>query len=176
MGFGNRSKLGRQGENYVKAADRQHACRLLLDPLGLRQSLTLWAVAIAAGVVGWSLLSTGGALVEMAAQCGSTAAHNVAYRSVLLRTETMVCSVYVGLCTQDVGDLKAGPLCGATRAPLGCSHLSAEHTPGWGAEQVDWTWFGRQPGSAKFRVVAGAVDGPVSQQDLYRSNIGSGVK
>ena len=71
MGHG--GDLLRHGEDDVEVGHGEEFGSSVVKPLGTRQRLALWAVAIAARVVADALVAAGIALLDMAAErCGAT--------------------------------------------------------------------------------------------------------
>ncbi len=70
---GDRSDLGRQRENDVEVADRQQIGLAGREPILRRRALTLWAMAIAARVVGDTAVAAIFAALDMPAERGGAA-------------------------------------------------------------------------------------------------------
>jgi hypothetical protein len=67
----------RDREDHVEVLDWEKLFFSIIDPFCLSQELALWAMAIAAGVVGELLVFASVALKSMSAKDGSPAVHNV---------------------------------------------------------------------------------------------------
>jgi hypothetical protein len=82
-----------EGKDHVQVAGREKFTSTRGDPAFPSSDLTLWAVAIAAAVVGdGGTMSATGALVEMTAECGGTTPRNGPQYFHVLPTEPMTVS------------------------------------------------------------------------------------
>jgi len=78
VGQSHRAQLGRQREYHMMVLHRQQVLRLLLEPAGAGQGLALGAVAVAARIIGDTLLAAVQTVLDMPAQCGGATACQVA--------------------------------------------------------------------------------------------------
>src|SRR5438093_4087615 len=83
IGEGESADFRRQGEDHVVVFNRQLVLRLLVEPAGAGQGLALGTVAVAARVVGDTLVATVEAVLDVAAERGGAAHGQLAQRLVL---------------------------------------------------------------------------------------------
>ena len=152
-----------QGEYDMPVADVEELCALALDPSGLRERLTLGAVAIPARCV----LNRHRAAVVTArlepTERGGAAAHQSVDDALLLDREPMRVAIGAGALAQDVGDLQRRS--GGQRRVGGMGHRSG---PGGTRElqQVQWGRGGRGLVLSEVQVAHGGADGAVSETAL----------
>ncbi len=77
-----------------------------LQPLGLCQALTFWAVTVTTRVVGDPDTIAACAAIDVTAQGGRTARDEVAHHGLLPGGDLMITPVGLSVCTEDVGDLE----------------------------------------------------------------------
>ena len=91
----------------------------ILDPLGPCQGLAFWAMAVAAGVVGYALVLALIALFQVAAEGGGPAQFDGTHDAALGRGERsrMLFTIGFAITTQHVGDFQPGdvPWAGAQK-------------------------------------------------------------
>ena len=69
----------RDGEDHVEVFDRQKFSLTVLEPLVTRERLALWALSIAATVIGYAVMAAGITLLYVAAQGERSALFNGAH-------------------------------------------------------------------------------------------------
>ena len=97
VGEGDLAEFSGQGEHHMMVFDRQEVLRLLIEPVGASQGLALGTVAVAARVVGNTLMAAIEAVLDVAAQDGSTAVGQFTQR-LALRRGTTSRSSRLGVC------------------------------------------------------------------------------
>ena len=106
---GQNAQLPRQREHHVEVLGRHDPLATLLDPPCLREALALWAVAIAARVVGGGLVSTVGAHVQVPAQRSGPAALDRRHDFALLERRDALVPIGLTCGAKDVRHLEARP-------------------------------------------------------------------
>ena len=152
-----------QGEHDVPVTDVEEVGALALDPSGLRERLTLGAVAIAArGVLNRHRSAVVAGRLEPTER-GGAAAHQRIDDALVLCREPMCPPVGGGALAQDVGDLQRRP--GVRRQVVGMGHGSGPSAT-WELQQVQW---GRGRGGlvlGQVQVAHGRADGVVPKPAL----------
>ena len=135
MALGEGIEFVGQGEYDVPVTNVEEVCALALDPSGLRERLTLGAVATAArGVLNRHRSAVVAGRLE-SAERGGAAAHQRIDDAVLLCREPMGLPIGAGALAQDVGDLQRRS--GARRRVVGMDHGSGPSAT-WELQQVQW--------------------------------------
>ena len=104
---GERPQRGGQREDDVEVVSREESGEALLDPLRLAQALALGAVAVAAGVVGGTLVPTGVADVHVSAERRRATRRDGAHRGTLVGVHRVPLAVRLAVGAEDVRDLEA---------------------------------------------------------------------
>jgi hypothetical protein len=102
-----RAQLRRQRKDDVKVRNIEQPMTLLLNPLLLRERLTLRAMSIAARVVGRMLVPAGLTDIEMTAERGRAALPDVCQYASLLGVEANLLLQSTSVLTDDIGKLEA---------------------------------------------------------------------
>lgn len=108
-----------QREDEVKVVYRQNAFEPGLDPAGLVERLAPWAMSIPTRVVRGPLEPARSAYLQVSAERGGSASHQVAYDRLLGRDQGVAVAVGIEMPTENVGDVEPGPLTGRARRMSG---------------------------------------------------------
>ena len=173
MALGEGIELVRQGEHDMPVADVEQIGALALDPSGLREGLTLGAVAIPARrVLNRHRPAMVTARFEPAERGGATA-HQRVHDALLLGREPMGLPIGAGALAQDVGDLQRRA--DGRRWVGGMGHRS-----GSGAtrelQQVQWGRGGRELVLGQVQVAHGRADGTVPETALDDRQLHAGLE
>ena len=157
----------------MPVADVEELVALALDPAGLREGLTLGAVAVAAGRILNGGRPTGVALRCEAAEGGRAATHQCVGCPVLLRREPVRVPIAAEPRAQDIGDLQRRP--GGGRRMAGAVHRS-------GAagvrelQQIQGRRRGPDPVLGQVQVAHGGANGAVSEAALDDGQFDAGLE
>src|ERR1700756_3356413 len=104
-------ELVRQSEDNMDIGNRQKFTLPSHDPFVASAGLTLWAMAIAATVVGDGVIATARALIAMPAECRGTAASNGTQYFPMgpMEPPEVVLDEAIALAANDIGHLEEGP-------------------------------------------------------------------
>ena len=101
-----RTQLGGHGKNHVKVWNIEQTLSLLVDPLLLRERLTLGTMPIATRVVGGVLETAALTDIEMSAERGGAAPNNIRQHPALSRAETDGLLESYPLASDDIGKVE----------------------------------------------------------------------
>ena len=157
----------------MPVADVEELVALALDPAGLRERLTLGAVAVAAG----RILNGGRpafvAPQREAAEGGGAATHQCVRSPVLLRREPVRVPIVAEPRAQDIGDLQRRP--GGGRRMAGAVHGSGAA----GVRELQQIQGGRRgpdPVLGQVQVAHGGANGTVSEAALDDGQFDTGLE
>jgi hypothetical protein len=103
-------ELVRESEDNMDIGNRQKFTLPSHDPFVASAGLTLWAMAIAATVVGDGAIATARALIAMPAECRGTAASNgTQYFPMGPMDPAEILDEAIALAANDIGHLEEGP-------------------------------------------------------------------
>jgi hypothetical protein len=123
----------------MKVRNGQNGLQPCSQPSLLIQSLAFRAMAIAAGVVGLSLVATVKTRVIVSAQNSGSAGLDGPHHFELLAGQRITGAIGGTVRPKDLGDLEARSICGWPGAP-GIAHRELpEHLALLGPQQIKWT-------------------------------------
>src|ERR1700751_296452 len=164
---GDWSDLGRQCEDHVEIADRQQIGLAGCDPIRRRRALTLWAMAVATGVVRDAAVATIFATFDMPAERG---------RAALLdrRDDLELIQAHMpGIGSTPVGSMAMKDVCDLQPRAAHRPRLGLGSRPPLGPcyEPVEWAGYGPGRGVGDASVKRRCVELGVTQKSLNHANI-----
>jgi len=100
----------RNGEDDVEVGNRQERGQSFFEPIVAGYALALGTVAIATGMLGDALVTAGVALVQVSAEGGRAALHDVAHHLSLRGRRRVSAAILLAVRTENIGDLKGRPV------------------------------------------------------------------